>query len=1303
MAFPLSLFRRQTGWVALVLLCATLWFTLPESLRKRIAPIAHAASFTVINTNDDGAGSLRQAILAANAAGAGTHSITFNIPNSGVKTISPLSPLPAITAALTIDGFSQPGSGGNQFLIELDGSQAGANANGLTISAGHCNVYSLVINRFSGAGLLLQNNGGNLISGNRIGTDPGGTSDRGNTGAGISVVSSDENTIRANLISGNDGDGVSLVSARLNIFTGNTIGAKAGITGAALGNLNGITLDQNSLDNTIGPAVNVTSDVNIIAGNNSNGIVIRGHNNLVRSNYIGHNGVDAIPNGNDGIFIQNGAANIIGGTSYFTTNVISGNLGNGIEVIGAGASGNQLIGNFIGTRLGPSDPLPNNANGILIDVAANLTTIGGTNTFSNLPQNFIAFNKGDGIRVNRGFNTKVIGNYIHDNLGAGVFVNDPGVVLGDGTFISGNRIFDDGALGIDLAPAGVTANDPGDADGGANLLQNFPVLTAVLASPPKAFVAGTLNSKANSTYRLEFFSNNTCDPSGNGEGGRILGFTSVTTDGSGNANFQFNSAPGSDGTFPGQFVAATASDAAGNTSEFSPCLVVQDGGRISLERLYDRIAETAGSISLKVNRTNATAAATIDYATSNGIAIAGADYTSVSGTLSFAPGEWSKTIVIPILNDNLPEGAETFVLTLRNPTGGASQGLSDTTVVIDDDEIPSSIVYAITVDNHLLSFNSTRTDVFLENRPIVGERVFSIDFRPATGQLYAHGESGHLYTVNLANVTLTQVGTALVPFGGFDFNPVTDRIRVANQNLNVEVNPNTAAIVATHTPLAFAPGDPNFGTTPAILGLTHTNNVSGAATTTTYGIHWTNAFQTTQLVRIGSVDGSPVSPNSGQLFTIGQTPATASFAGFDVADTGEAFASLAHPEEGAIGTFYKVDLATGSSQPLGLLIDPNFSGITDIAVQPAEQVQFKTSIFSANENVGTATITVTRTAVGGSALVEYSTSDGTATSGADYLPASGSLAFAPGEKSKTFTVSILDDSPIEGVESVNLSLSVIASDSGGVVGKTNTARIAIMDEPTEAGTNPIDNAEFFIRQHYADFLNRQPDSGGLAFWTNHITECFNDRACVDDRRIGTSAAFFIENEFQQTGFFIYRFYQATLGRRPTFAEFTADRGMVVGGANLENGKQAFATDFVQRQVFLQSYPLSMDGPAFVDALLATAGQASGLTDLGTRRASLLTQYNAGSNQTDSRVRVVRALIDDSAFAAALYNPAFVLMQYFGYLRRPPDQNGYNFWLDHLNNRVPNNYRAMVCAFITSHEYQRRFGTVITRSNQDCPP
>ena len=1298
--------RRQLGWIAFLALATMAWSVLPGSLRIKFEPIAQAATFTVTNTADDGPGSLRQAIIVSNLnMGPSANVINFNIPGAGVKTISPLSPLPTITAPVTIDGFTQPGSGFSGLLIVLDGSNAGANANGLTISSGHCNIYSLVVNRFSGAGLSIQTGDGNLIAGNRIGTDPAGNADLGNGRAGIDIVSN-SNTIRANLISGNDGPGVSLVRSRGNSLTGNIIGANANAR-AALANQSGITIDQESLDNIIGPAVNVSSDMNIIAGNVFDGIGIRGNNNLIRSNLIGNNGIDAIPNGNDGILIFSGAANTIGGSSYFTTNVISGNGANGIEITSTAAVGNQIIGNRIGIDASNSlQPLPNGANGIFIDIAASNNTIGGINTGSSLPANFIAYNNGNGVRVNRGFDNKVVGNYIHDNVGAGVFVGDPDSPGGDGTSILGNRIFHDGGLGIDLAPAGVTPNDPGDGDTGPNGLQNFPVLSSAVASQGRAFIGGTLNSKPNSTYRLEFFTNDTCDPSGNGEAEGFLGFTSVSTGGDGNAGFQFSSGNGTNGALPGQFVVATATDFLGNTSEFSPCRVAQNAGMLSFAAPFATVDETAGSVTLTVNRSSGTSGAvTVDYTTNNATATAGSDFVATSGTLGFADGEVSKTIVVPVLNDNQAEGAETFSVALSNARGGASLGLTPITVVIDDDEIPSSIVYGLTDQNQLVSFNSAHPGVFFVSQQISGERVLGIDFRPATGQLYALGASGHLYTVNLLNNTLVPVGTFLVStFAGFDFNPVTDRIRVANASGNFEINPDTGAIVATDTPLAFAAGDPNFGRTPSVLGLAHSNNVAGAASTTTYGINWTGAFDVTQLVTVGSVGGSPVSPNSGQLFTVGSTnAATATFAGFDIADTGEAFATLAHPEEGNIASFFKINLATGSAETLGLLIGPNFSEITDIAVQPVEKTQFKSSIFSVNENSGSATITVTRTAVGGNMTVDYTTSDGTATAGADYLPASGSLNFPPGWKSRTFDVTILDDSLLEGVESVNLNLIVTASDSGSRVGSTSTARLAIMDEPTEPGTNPIDNADFFVRQHYSDFLNRQPDAGGLTFWTNHITQCFNDATCVHEMRVGTSAAFFIANEFQQTGFFIYRFYEAALGRRPSFTEFTADRVKVVGGANLENGKQAFATEFVQRQDFVQKYPVIQDGPTFVDALITTASQASGLTDLSTRRDSLIARYNQGANQTDSRVRVVRALIDDSEFSASQYNPAFVLMQYFEYLRRGADQTGYNFWLDHLNNRNPNNYRAMVCAFITSTEYQRRFSQIVTRSNHDCSP
>ncbi len=242
----------------------------------------------------------------------------------------------------------------------------------------------------------------------------------------------------------------------------------------------------------------------------------------------------------------------------------------------------------------------------------------------------------------------------------------------------------------------------------------------------------------------------------------------------------------------------------------------------------------------------------------------------------------------------------------------------------------------------------------------------------------------------------------------------------------------------------------------------------------------------------------------------------------------------------------------------------------------------------------------------------------------------------------------------------------------------------------------IDDASFFVRQQYQDFLNRAPDVPGLGYWTSEITRCGSDEACIKQRRVDTSAAFFVEAEFQRTGSFLYRFYRTSLGRNPSFQEFSADRNKIVEGPQLEQMKQAFASQWVQRTGFLQKYPATLTAEQFVDALLQTVLQATGV-NLSAQRATLLNEYQANGG----RARVVRLVADNAEVQSAEYNRAFVLMQYFGYLVRDPDPGGYQFWLDVLNNQVPGNYRAMVCAFLTSTEYQHRFGTLVTRANTDC--
>jgi hypothetical protein len=261
-----------------------------------------------------------------------------------------------------------------------------------------------------------------------------------------------------------------------------------------------------------------------------------------------------------------------------------------------------------------------------------------------------------------------------------------------------------------------------------------------------------------------------------------------------------------------------------------------------------------------------------------------------------------------------------------------------------------------------------------------------------------------------------------------------------------------------------------------------------------------------------------------------------------------------------------------------------------------------------------------------------------------------------------------------------------------------------IDYPEASSTaNPIDDASFFVRQHYLDFLDRAPDAGGLQYWTEQITgnssnnppPCpAGDRVCENSRRVHVSAAYFIENEFQQTGYFVYRMYEASFNRQPTFNEFVADRAKVSGGSNTEAKKQAFADEWVQRADFLNNYPATLSPEAFVDRLFSLAE----LFPYNAERAQLAADLRNG---VKTRAQVVRAVIEIPELVNREYNPAFVLMQYFGYLKRNPDPGGYQFWLDVVNNRVTNNYLAMVCAFITSAEYQQRFGPVITHSNSDC--
>ena len=252
-----------------------------------------------------------------------------------------------------------------------------------------------------------------------------------------------------------------------------------------------------------------------------------------------------------------------------------------------------------------------------------------------------------------------------------------------------------------------------------------------------------------------------------------------------------------------------------------------------------------------------------------------------------------------------------------------------------------------------------------------------------------------------------------------------------------------------------------------------------------------------------------------------------------------------------------------------------------------------------------------------------------------------------------------------------------------------------------------------MRQHYLDFLNRPADPSGLAFWVSGITNCGSDQNCIAVKRIDTSAAFFLSIEFQDTGYLVYRIYKAAFGNITNapvpvrFNEFLPDtqeigNGVIVNQGNwqqqLENNKQAFTLEFVQRSRFLTAFPTTFSPTQFVNLLFTNAGLAQSGSDYTTA----INEFGSATDTANvtARSKALRDVAESATLAQQEFNRAFVLMQYYGYLRRNPydppeltlDYQGYNFWLGKLNSFNGNYVNAeMVKAFITSDEYRHRFG------------
>jgi hypothetical protein len=547
------------------------------------------ATFLVTNVNDSGDGSLRQAILDANA-NPGLDTVAFNVGGGGAQTISPTSALPTVTDGVMIDGTTQPGFAG-QPLIVVNGGSAPGNVDGLKITGGNSTVKGLVLNGWRVFGVELDGNGGNVLTGNYIGTDASGGAALGNTFGGVYVASSN-NTIGGagpgdgNVIAGN-GDQIFISEVNTpagNVVQGNFIGTDSSGT-VALGNSDGggngdgVIVYQGARNNLIGgPGPGAG---NVISGNRRFGVNLSaaGPANVVQGNFIGtdSSGGIALGNGSDGVFVASTPGTTVAG------NVISANGGAGVDVLGFAATNNRVQGNFIGTDVSGTAALGNALDGVQVFFGSG-NTVGGTAAGAG---NVIGANGGSGVLLSAGATSALVqGNFIGTDTGGTInlgntadgmtvasssgnavggtapgagnviaFNGNDGVKVdtGTGNAIRQNSIHDSGNLGIELVNNG-------------NNNQPAPALASAATTGSGITIQGTLTAAANTTYALDFFANPAANASGSGEGQQLLGSVTGTTDGSGTVTFTVTF---SVAVPAGQAVSATATSPAGNTSAFA--------------------------------------------------------------------------------------------------------------------------------------------------------------------------------------------------------------------------------------------------------------------------------------------------------------------------------------------------------------------------------------------------------------------------------------------------------------------------------------------------------------------------------------------------------------------------------------------------------------------------------------------------------------------------------------------------------------------------------------------------------------
>ncbi len=648
----------------------------------------YSNTFVVTNTNDAGAGSLRQAITNANAY-PGSHIINFNIPTTdagynssqGIWTISQTSKLPIITHSnILIDGTSQTVFAGNTNVygpeIMLDGNnQPWADFAFHVYDVSGVTIKGFIIGRYVvGIQVSGTNAQNNIIQGNYIGCNYNATDTLGNT-HGIYILSGPHNNLiggntiaMRNIVSGNNHVGIRVVHSNYNTIQGNFVGLNRN-GNAALRNYDGISIEGTSKYNLIGGST--PAERNYVAGNDAYGIPVFGagcNYNIIAGNYVGTDttGTYSIPNTYGVLFDDGASYNTLGGRIAGAGNLLSGNSGYGVFIYNFSTVKDTIVGNLIGTDYTGTAALPN-ANGIVIDGTPFLHTIDNNVISGNLQMgidihlagtdsnfvinnkigtditgNFPIGNQLDGIRIGEGPKYNFIGlpgkgNIIAYNGGNGVTIMTPAELYNS---ILSNSIFANQAMGIDLFPQGPTPNDNGDGDTGPNNLMNFPDIISFYNIPSTTnwIISGTLNNSTPNGCRIEIFKAD-INGIGNAQGKVFLGscFADISSSWTDTVS----------GITSVDQLVCTATDLNGNTSEFS-----------NVTTLWINNVNKGFNYELNAEPNPVTNVSTIHF------------NIPFSGYVSINLTDIQGKNIYRILNENLNEGEHSVLLNKKNLSSG---------------------------------------------------------------------------------------------------------------------------------------------------------------------------------------------------------------------------------------------------------------------------------------------------------------------------------------------------------------------------------------------------------------------------------------------------------------------------------------------------------------------------------------------------------------------------------------------------------------------------------------------------------